>query len=567
MTLLKSKRKRRVLGHDSVEKSLQDFLMRRNCVFTVEESDDNHMIRYVFDYQGGHFVALLYQDVPGVEVVFPRFVFVPMKLLQEVRSCCNHYNTSMAQFKFIYAIDEESNTISVSQAAYVPMHVTDCFSHLLESFFVVNRDFCDFLENVSSHAEGLEADDFESHLTRQVREMFLLRQQEFKSQDVSLQWRPNDLEHLTMGQFFYNMFSDLHEAKFCRLQVITEGLSLVEGHEVIAGTDLSSFLISDTGGTPVFVRAQAVAVLHFVMSQVSGGEERVMIFNFRQAGNDDSSLYYRISALLEAEEASRFHSLNSKDAMFSPVTVLVARDFAGDEKRLQEFDYMWKDAQIKKNEGREHELTGEQRLIGDVTDVNVAHCLYWGRRYMSEKRYYEAIIYLKNAFCALRLSFFELSKEMKKNFFDICYYIGFCYCDLKLYDKAFYYLHIISVHGRIDYSMEYVNMLANSGDIRIFTVIERMLEDIDENFGDDDEIPDNIQDFFNFLRRRRAFAFISFGKLDKAEKEFKAMLNEPDNRDYAIKELAFIQRQRIVRPDAEAGEQSKTEKDKNCDWN
>ena len=40
---------------------------------------------------------------------------------------------------------------------------------------------------------------------------------------------------------------------------------------------------------------------------------------------------------------------------------------------------------------------------------------------------------------------------------------------------------------------------------------------------------------------------ITFGELDVAESEFKQMLNEPENRDYAIDELAFIQHKRDSR--------------------
>lgn len=529
----------------SIEKSLKAFFDRYNCNYEVEEVKDQSVIRYFFDFQGGHYVAFLHKAISVVEVIFPSIIDVPINRLSAVRSCCNRSNALSIYYKFLYSVDEETNQVDVNISSFVNVIDFEDFKALLEGFFEEQRDFIEMLNNTSSEAEEADTDDIEQHMARNKRELFLMRQQEFKSQDASLQWRPNDLEHLTLGQFFCAMQGKTG-VQFKRLQVITSGLEVVEGHDDIAGIDLSSFLISGTGHQAAFVRDQAVVVLHFTTPLVSEDEESVMTLNFRQAGRDESSLYYRITAFLEADAVSRRHSCGSAaDEVFpGAVTVLVAFDFATDIKRQQEFDYMWKDAKIKINEGKSSELSEEQQLIFDVTDANVAYCLYWGRHFMGQKRYYQAILYLENAFNALRLSYFKLSKDVKKSFFKVCYYIGFCYCDLRLYEKAFYYLDIISDLGRIDFAMEFVNVLANSSDMRIFNVINHIMQDIREHYDEEDELPEKIKNFINFLRRRRAYAFINFGKLDEAEKEFKAMLDEPENCDYAIDELAFIQLQR-----------------------
>ncbi len=529
----------------SIEKSLKAFFDRYNCNYEVEEVKDQSVIRYFFDFQGGHYVAFLHKAISVVEVIFPSIIDVPINRLSAVRSCCNRSNALSIYYKFLYSVDEETNQVDVNISSFVNVIDFEDFKALLEGFFEEQRDYIEMLNNTSSEAEEADTDDIEQHMARNKRELFLMRQQEFKSQDASLQWRPNDLEHLTLGHFFCAMQGKTG-VQFKRLQVITSGLEVVDGHDDIAGIDLSSFLISGTGHQAAFVRDQAVVVLHFTTPLVSEDEESVMTLNFRQTGRDESSLYYRITAFLEADAVSRRHSCGNAACEVFPgaVTVLVAFDFASDIKRQQEFDYMWKDAKIKINEGKSSELSEEQQLIFDVTDANVAYCLYWGRHFMGQKRYYQAILYLENAFNALRLSYFKLSKDVKKSFFKVCYYIGFCYCDLRLYEKAFYYLDIISDLGRIDFAMEFVNVLANSSDMRIFNVINHIMQDVREHYDEEDELPEKIKNFINFLRRRRAYAFINFGKLDEAEKEFKAMLDEPENRDYAIDELAFIQLQR-----------------------
>jgi Holliday junction resolvase len=95
--------------------------------------------------------------------------------------------------------------------------------------------------------------------------------------------------------------------------------------------------------------------------------------------------------------------------------------------------------------------------------------------------------------------------------------------------------------------MELVNSMANSKDLRLFNYTEGVMEEVKRNFSEDDELPDNIKDFINFLRRRRGYAYIDFNQLDKAEKIFTQMLDEEDNADYAINELAYIKRLRQLR--------------------
>ena len=99
--------------------------------------------------------------------------------------------------------------------------------------------------------------------------------------------------------------------------------------------------------------------------------------------------------------------------------------------------------------------------------------------------------------------------------------------------------------------------MANSKDMRLFSYTEGVMDEVKKNFSEADELPENIKDFINFLRRRRGYAYIDFNDLDKAEKIFTHMLKEEDNADYAINELAYIKKLRQQRGDdmpADTGE-------------
>ena len=80
--------------------------------------------------------------------------------------------------------------------------------------------------------------------------------------------------------------------------------------------------------------------------------------------------------------------------------------------------------------------------------------------------------------------------------------------------------------------------------------INRLLGDIvppmvNEDADDEEDYPDEQQSeksFINFLKRRKAYLLVEMKEYDDAEKLLKKMLDEPDSSDFALQELAFIQK-------------------------
>ena len=252
------------------------------------------------------------------------------------------------------------------------------------------------------------------------------------------------------------------------------------------------------------------------------------------------------------------NSLSNEGRQPRSVSMLIALDRADDKQRQQEFDYMWSDAQLKAKNGEQGNLDEDQEMLCQVSVADVAYNLYWGQQLFHAQRYYEAILHLENVYNSFRENFFEMKGEHKRVFMETAYKLGFCYNELGLHKQAFYYLDLMASDGNIRHTMELVNSMANGKDLRLFSYTEGVMEEVKRNFNEEDELPDNIRDFINFLRRRRGYAYIDFNQLDKAEKIFTQMLDEEENADYAINELAYIKKLRQQRgedvPDSEENE-------------
>ena len=184
---------------------------------------------------------------------------------------------------------------------------------------------------------------------------------------------------------------------------------------------------------------------------------------------------------------------------------------------------------------------------------------------MLQERYVEALKHFENAFYAMRTSALDMNSRQRETFSELCYKIGFCHTELRHFDKAFYFLDLLCDNGNIRHNSELVNCLVNGKDVRAFSVIDGLIKTINEHIENDEDMNDNIVSFFNFLKRRKAYALIDFGKIQEAEEAFTAMLEEPENSDYALQELAYIQNLKKQQTPAEADSESDTQSDTNTD--
>lgn len=552
-------------GQPATADALRAFFKANNCRFEVENLPDDPYDRYTFDFQGGHYIGLIYHDFQGIEVIFPRIQECDVQHISVVRSICNFHTSVSPFYKFYYQVNSERTSADVSISFFATVIEPESFIGLLEGVFEAQRAFIDSYDKATGSDADNPSGDPEQLKAAGQRELFLMKQQELTHQEPTFKWRTSDTSHLSLLEFMQTLLM--------RTDIDLLGINL-GGKVISSGLDTYDLLAPlrnlDATGTDDAFSPWAVGFAIYRCLEEPDRPEAIMSFIWRYEGFDGGTHYVRVNAFTEPEPLARDNAAAGDESDLRPqsFTVLVAHDVKSPEKKLAEFRFMWQDANDKIRDGQQSELTDEQHLIFDIEEPNIGYDIYWGRNAMNHKRYYEALRYLRNAFSALRMRYFTLSKQQRQVFFDICYYIGFCYCDLHLYELSYFYLDYVESLGRIDYSMEYVNSLANSMDLRVFRAISDIQGDLHDQWDGEDDVPDNVQKLMNFLRRRQAYSYINFGNLDEAEKSFKSMLDEPDNRDYAIHELAYIQQlRREQAPEADDVNNDNNDKSQNQENN
>ena len=512
-----------------------------NCTGEWRKEGDAALVRYTF--QSGHFGIRILGNCPQVELSYLFFAEAEMKDINIVRHVCNHFNLNSTGPRFSYSINEETNIIDMHILTPLLLdddRAKDILSSAMVDMFLWQNSFIRSLTDVKKEAKSSATSDLEWSEKEVARDFFLLREQELRHQKKGAEWRQNDKEAATLKQWMDKVFG-LVDVVFSELTVVTDAVTVINDRESIASYNLSDTLIVDGA----FVRQKAMLDLVFFLPAHPTTRRR-MTFSIQQADGCEDVLYYQVVATLLPLPSGIGRPLHSKEVQVQSHSVLLAYDLRSTKQLQDEFVYMWKEAKSKVANGEENQLTEEQRLIANVESVDAARFVYRSRTLYRQKRYYEAISFLENAYRLLNSNIDKKSLEERNLFLEVCYMLGFCYNELQQYDRAYYYLTFITGINRTLYAEEYVNCMIYLGDYRSLMTIDGILEDLHNSIVEDEEgeVEQSLHPFLQFLYRRKAYVLVELHRFDEAEEMLRQMIDDPESGDFALDELAYIQQLR-----------------------
>ena len=512
-----------------------------NCTGEWRKEGDAALVRYTF--QSGHFGIRIIGNCPQVELSYLFFAEAEMKDINIVRHVCNHFNLNSTGPRFSYSINEETNIIDMHILTPLLLdddRAKDILSSAMVDMFLWQNSFIRSLTDVKKEAKSSATSDLEWSEKEVARDFFLLREQELRHQKKGAEWRQNDKEAATLKQWMDKVFG-LVDVVFSELTVVTDTVIVINDRESIASYNLSDTLIVDGA----FVRQKAMLDLVFFLPAHPTTRRR-MTFSIQQADGCDDVLYYQVVATLLPLPSGIGRPLHSEEVQVQSHSVLLAYDLRSTKQLQDEFVYMWKEAKSKVANGEENQLTEEQRLIANVESVDAARFVYRSRTLHRQKRYYEAISCLENAYRLLNSNIDKKSLEERNLFLEVCYMLGFCYNELQQYDRAYYYLTFVTGVNRTLYAEEYVNCMIYLGDYRSLMTIDGILEDLHNSIVEDEEgeVEQSVHPFLQFLYRRKAYVLVELHRFDEAEEMLRQMIDDPESGDFALDELAYIQQLR-----------------------
>lgn len=526
---------------------------------------------YVFSFQQGRFRLVANAHHTFVHIHFPYFSEVPLTQIDNLRFACNDFNLKQGDFKAYYTLNPKEEAINTHLLFNFRLADHDKrqsyeLGSMLQHTFEMARLFRQIFHSISESGNS----DLEENSALSMRERYLSSELELWHQHPKLTWRDNSTAQHTIAQLFHTFYEDESQITFHGLQTMqTEWSKTIDGASddaistattssvsrrpteisLSSHEEISNFVLLDALGEGGNVDDSAILspVTLQVLATVGELERKTFVIHLDVESRVENSDYVSVLFIEPTSPLSPVNSETSMAEMRKNLThrFLMVRDHVEHEQREAEFRYQWQEAQDALRRG--DKLTEEQRFMGMSVVPNVGFNLYWGRRYFNAKRFYEALQHLENAYRVLNVNFEGLNKAAREHFYEVCYFIGFCYAELKLYERAYFYLDIVYPQNSVRYASEYVNLLVNTKDFRALATIERLIKNIEQELARleaDEKEEEGLQAFFRFLQRRKGYVLIDQRKLDDAEAIFQALLDFPDSEKQAIDELMYIEQLR-----------------------
>ena len=523
-----------------MEKWVDEALRELNC--NVQWVDDEGARVAQYDYQSGHFRLHLDKSSPYVRMSYLFCFTSPLDNLEIARVVANKCNINSDNARVVYSINEDKHEVDMHIISGLLLHPDTAKNTLADAMaatFSWQNALVRKFSELEDEKEGTGDADKERTNANRKRELFLIRQQEMRLQDDDQQsYRSVNGRGVTL-QVLLDKALGLTDTHPTRLEVYSNVVEVLSDEQNILGYHLDD-LAKELRGEDAHKYATAMMWTYL---PAAPKVERTITFALNDEGSDGTTSWFRVNAMLVPLSVSPAQPYSQRNNIIA-CSVLMARDNVSRQQLIDESNYMWKEAVQKMKNGKDESLTQEQALIAACTDMKTAQMLYLGKKLFLAKRFLEALPFFENAYHLMLPDFDKMKGRMKETFYEVVYHIGFCYCDLKQYDRALGYLDMLAGLHRITYTTEQVNAMVNSGDFRSMGTIDQLVESINENLDlEEGEKPaEHIQAFLAFLNRRKAFILIDKGRLEEAKTLLNKMLEDPLSADYAINELAYIQK-------------------------
>ena len=490
-----------------------------------------------FTYQNVDFEIKIDDKSPFAWMSIRNLYSTSLCNLETLRMMCNICNSNTNICTIIYNVDSDQGKINVDIRAGIVTVSRDTDSimyFVIKEMYNWREAFIRQIDEIIKDCDKLHTKDFEKENAKAEHELTIICKQE-QSHSRLKDYR-NKFHTEKINAILWSTILPDNDATPLSMTVMSEKQpTLFVPIENIDSFDLSQLVIKDGK----FFDNNVTAILTLTENKQSQ-RHKIYSINLRQEKENQTTLYYRTTITKMPDHAGCDRSSHrTSEASPSVRSLLFGYNRETKDQHNAEFRYMLHDAEVKHTKGEVEEMTQSQKLVCGF-DEHLGYDIYWGTTLFSQERYTEALPYLVSAFETMK----RRSDNNDERFFEICYLTGFCYCEQEQYDRAYYYLELTLHLHHINYTEEYINCLVNSEDPRAEDVINSLLADLtllkSENKG---RIHSGIDKFVNFLRRRKAYIFVSARKYKEAEHLLKNMLDEPDNCDFAINELAFIQQQ------------------------
>lgn len=385
---------------------------------------------------------------------------------------------------------------------------------------------------------------------------WLQRELEFQHQRDRIQFRTNENHSLKFGELINSLF-DIRKEELSVLTINDGSLKVIEGEEEIWNYEFLGHYKRNEKGEYEYYREgcsklanQVILTLSYKTydksktdkdKSISKTDAMLIVHLQYPEGLKDKVLYVQTTFCLPTIKLER--SKKGINPQPLSLSILIGFDFKTKEETETEFFSIFNSAKDKLNNGKVEEMDYlERELIEVLFHPQIAKEFYFGKKVMSENRFWDAIEYFNNSFTALQQKWWEdqLTDEEFQTLIECSFLIGYCYYEIGLFDKSYKYLEFSAKNSKTGYKYqsEYINCLIALKDIRSLMTIDHNIEALTKK--KEDERTEYDYEFQLFLIRRRCYCLIELKLYDQAEEGLKYILCIDPENEFAKQEIEYI---------------------------
>ena len=528
------------------KKRLDKALKALNTQAVWEKDHDDLVAR--FDYQSGHFRVRLEKNSIYTRLFYFYFFDTPVSYLEPVRSLCNQCNLNTESCRIVYTVNEKTGKVDLHIVDTLTLHDDDAIHNLrkeLSSIFYWQALFVQQYSELKPSTRHISNHDTEKQGAEWQHEFFLIREQEMMHQSEGPNWHEQEGSEFNLNNLL-SVALGLSSVQPVSLDICRG--DKVEHHDnadEILSYPIHQAIIKDEKVTT----PSAMLRLSFTHPAESSIRQQLII-DVEDEGQSTETIYYRVTLCLIPTLLTQDLLVESNDHQKTTTSLLLGYDRKGKKNVQEKYNYIWKETMAKQQQGSTDQLSSDDKLFLFLQSPELRQLFIESKDLINEKRYYEAIRRLEPVYQILAKASGDMAPQELNYYFEVSYLLGSCYTFLGRYKEGIFYLQPLIRTRRINYTEMYINCLVNLHDGNAMRFINRLLGDIvppmvNEDTDDEEDYPDEQQSeksFINFLKRRKAYLLVEMKEYDDAEKLLKKMLDEPDSSDFALQELAFIQK-------------------------
>lgn len=497
-------------------------LERLNCQIDQSViSEDKETKRYLFNYKGGHFVAVYYLQsdsvrMDSITISFFNSVNVPATDLLLVRRVVESFND--------FSIPVKAQANPTDDGVLVNFHINglrigpkrqdiDYLNALLDLLFDASRQICSMID--SARQSEYDPLNENSGPYQAVMAYFNERQVNGSATNSSDPWwrlpslsLPNLLDEL-VG------VSPSQNAAIC-----INGSPYEDSIDVLHPLSL---LITDSLDSDNPVSLSPVTI--DVVEPDSARRDIHLILRVDQVA--PHAIFFNVYCMLSGLKVTPYRSENDPDTKPSAFATIIGIHRGGDAAVKAEAEY-----NVDEN--------ADFALYADA-----AYPLYWGKQLFNDRRYFDAIHFLKAALNILLKNHIEAndgSGPLNEQICEAAFFLSICYVNINRPRDAYYYIDMIPHQSHPDWTRQFFTVITELQDPRTLDFIDSAKSFLNarKNEIDDPDTLQAIDGLLAFLNRQTIIVNIRSNRIDQAREALNGMLRSDPNDDFALNWLAKI---------------------------